>query len=70
MNVISEFEDSIRHLKTLKVTKPIYFDGLTKDRLFDTIYRIHYSIEIAKVKFGQFRDSILPSQSGKSRPER
>jgi hypothetical protein len=34
-----------------------------RDRFFDTIFTVDHAIDLARVKLGQFRDSILPSQA-------
>jgi len=63
-NVMYDLEDGIRSLRSIEVFKPIYFDGLTKDKFFDTIYAVHYATRIAKIKLGQLRDRLLPDQAG------
>lgn len=65
-NVVFGFEKDVKQLESLEIKKPIYFDGLTKERFFETIFTVHRAIEIAKAKLGQFRDSILPSKAGDS----
>jgi hypothetical protein len=66
MNVMFSMQKGIRELESIQVSKPIYFDGLTKDRFFDTIFTVGHAVEIVRTKLGQFRDSILPSQAGES----
>jgi hypothetical protein len=67
MNVNSIIKKNMRELKSLEIYKVIFFDGLTKDTLFDTINTVHNSIEIARIKTGQLRDSVLYSKA--SRPD-
>lgn len=64
MNVLYNLEKGVRQLESIEVFKPIYFDGLTKDKFFDTVFTVHNAIEIARIKLGQFRDRHLPSQAG------
>jgi hypothetical protein len=45
----------------LEIFKVIFFDGLTKDVFFNTINKVHNSIEIAKIKTGLLRDSVFSS---------
>jgi hypothetical protein len=66
MNVNFIIKKNIRELKSLEIYKVIFFDGLTKDTLFDTINTVHNSVEIARTKTAQLRDSVLPSKA--SRP--
>jgi hypothetical protein len=51
----------MRELQSFEISKVIFFDGLTKDTLFNTINTVHNSIEIARIKTGQLRDSVLSS---------
>lgn len=64
MNVHFDIRDGVESINIFEVKKVIYFDGLTKDKLFDTIYSVGNSVEIIKVKLGQFRDSLFPSMAG------
>lgn len=64
MNVMYSLENSFRELKSVAVVKPIYFDGLTKDKFFDTVFTVHHAIEIARTKLGLFRNKNLHSQAG------
>jgi hypothetical protein len=64
MHVDSDIKDNMRKVKSLEVRKAIFFDGLTKDRLFEVIDTVDHSINIAKIKLGQFRDSIMPFKAG------
>jgi hypothetical protein len=50
---------NMRELRSLEISKVLFFDGLTKDRLFNTINTVRNSIEIARIKAGQLRDSIV-----------
>jgi hypothetical protein len=67
MNVNFIIKKNMRELKSIEIYKVIFFDGLTKDTLFDTINTVHNSIEIARIKTGQLRDSVLSSKT--SRPD-
>jgi hypothetical protein len=51
----------MRELQSLEISKVLFFDGLTKDTLFNTINTVRNSIEIARIKTGQLRDSVLSS---------
>jgi hypothetical protein len=62
MNVYFTIKKNMRELKSLKISKVIFFDGLTKDTLFDTINIVRNSIEIARTKTAQLRDSVLSSK--------
>jgi hypothetical protein len=59
MNVYFVIKKNMRELQSLEISKVLFFDGLTKDRLFNTINTIHNSIEIARIKTGQLRDSVV-----------
>jgi hypothetical protein len=59
MNVYFMIKKNMRELQSLEVSKAIFFDGLTKDALFNTINTVHNSIEVARIKTGQLRDSLL-----------
>jgi hypothetical protein len=67
MNVNFIIKKNMRELKSLEIYKVIFFDGLTKDTFFDTINTVHNSLEIARTKTAQLRDSVLPSKA--SRPD-
>jgi hypothetical protein len=43
----------------------VFFDGLTKDKFFDTYATVDSAIAIARIKLCQFRDEILPSDAGR-----
>jgi hypothetical protein len=64
MNVMFNLESGIRRLQSIEVVRPIYFDGLTEDKFFNTVYAVRHGIEIAKIKLGQLRDTILPHHAG------
>jgi hypothetical protein len=64
-NVFFVFEDNVRRLRTLEVYKGVFFDGLTKDKFFDTYATVDSATAIARIKLGQFRDEILPSDAGR-----
>ena len=48
-------------LQSLEIFKILFFDGLTKDVFFNTINKVHSSIEIARIKTGLLRDSVFSS---------
>jgi hypothetical protein len=62
MNVYFTIKKNMQELKSLEISKVIFFDGLTKDTLFDTINTVHNSIEIVRIKTAQLRDSVLSSK--------
>jgi hypothetical protein len=53
MNVYFIIKKHMRKLQSLEISKVLFFDGLTKDRLFNTINSVRNSIEIARIKSGQ-----------------
>jgi len=59
MNVYFIIKKNMRELQSLEIYKVLFFDGLTKDRLFNTINTVRNSIEIARIKTGQLRDSVV-----------
>ena len=59
MNVYFLIKKNMRELQSLEISKVIFFDGLTKDTLFNTINAVHNSIEIARIKTRQLRDLFL-----------
>ncbi len=63
MNVDFLIRKGERDLQSLEVSKVLFFDGLTKNTLFNGINKVHNSIEIARIKTGIFRDSILSSEA-------
>ena len=63
MNVHFIIKKGARELQSLEVSRVLFFDGLTKHVLFNTINEIHNSIEIAKTKTGLLRDSISSSEA-------
>jgi hypothetical protein len=65
-NVFFEFEYNVRKLRTLKVYKVVFFDGLTKDKFFDTYITVDNAVAIARIKLVQFQDEILPSNAGQT----
>jgi hypothetical protein len=64
MNLMFNLENGVRQLQSIEVVKPIYFDTLTEDKFFNTVYAVHHGIEVAKIKLGQLRDRILPHHAG------
>ena len=61
LNVDFLIKKNVRELQSLEIFKVIFFDGLTKDVFFNTINRVHNSIEIARIKTGLLRDAVFPS---------
>lgn len=59
MNVYFIIKKNMRELQSLEISKVLFFDGLTKDSLFNTINTVRNSIEIARIKTGQLRDSVV-----------
>jgi hypothetical protein len=59
MNVYFIIKKNMRELQSVEISKVVFFDGLTKDILFNTINTVHNSIEIARIKTGQLRDMVL-----------
>jgi hypothetical protein len=66
MNVCFVIRKNMRELKSLEISKGLFFDRLTKDTLFNTINTVHNSIEIARIKTGQLRDSVLSSKASRA----
>jgi hypothetical protein len=66
MNVYFIIKKNMRDLQSVEISKVVFFDGLTKDILFNTINTVHNSIEIARIKTGQLRDMVLlPSKANR-----
>ena len=65
MNVYFIIKKNMRELQSLEISKVVFFDGLTKDTLFNTIKTVHDSIEIVRIKTGQLRDKVLPSKANR-----
>jgi hypothetical protein len=63
MNVHFLIKKGVRDLQSLEVSKVIFFDGLTKNTLFNTMNKVHNSIEIARIKTGILRESVLSSEA-------
>ena len=63
LNVYFLVKKNMRELQSLEIFKVLFFDGLTKDTLFNTINKVHNSIEIARIKTGLLRDSVLSSRA-------
>ena len=66
MNVYFVINKNMRELQSLEISKVVFFDGLTKDILFNTINTVHNSIEISRIKIGQLRDSVLSSKASRA----
>jgi len=63
MNVNFAIKKNMRELQSLEISKVVFFDGLTKDTLFETINMVHNSIEIAKTKMNHLRDKVSSSKA-------
>jgi hypothetical protein len=66
MNVHFIIKKNMRELQSLEISKVVFFDGLTKNTLFNTINAVRNSIEIARIKTGQLRDSVLSSKASRA----
>jgi hypothetical protein len=66
MNVHFIIKKNMEELQSLEISKVIFFDGLTKDTFFNTIDTVRNSIEIARIKTGQLRDSVLSSNASRT----
>jgi hypothetical protein len=66
MNVYFIIKKNVRELQSIEIYKVVFFDGLTKDALLNTVNIVHNSIEIARIKTGQLRDSILSSKASRA----
>ena len=63
LNVYFLIKKNTRQLQSLEIFKVLFFDGLTKDTLFNTINKVHNSIEIVRIETGLLRDSVLSSEA-------
>ena len=63
MNVYFVIKKNMRELQSLEISKVVFFDGLTKGTFFNAIDTVRNSIEIARIKIDQLRDSVLSSNS-------
>jgi len=63
MDVHFLIKKGVRDLQSLEVSKVIFFDGLTKNTLFNTMNKVHGAIEIARIKTRMLRDSVLSSEA-------
>jgi hypothetical protein len=66
MNVHFIIKKNMRELQSLEISKVVFFDGLTKNTLFNTINTVRNSIEIARIKTEQLRDSALSSKASRA----
>jgi hypothetical protein len=66
MNVYFVIKKNMRELQSLEISKVVFFDGLTKDTLFNTINIVRNSIEIARIKTGQLRDWISSPKASRA----
>ncbi len=63
INVHFIIKKNMQELQSLEISKVVFFDGLTKDTFFNTINTVRNSIEIARIKTSQLRDSVLSSNA-------
>jgi hypothetical protein len=63
MNVYFIIKKNMRELQSIEISKVVFFDGLTKDTLFDTINTVRNSIAIVRIKMSRLRDSVLSSKA-------
>jgi hypothetical protein len=63
MDVHVIIKKNMQELQSLEISKVVFFDGLTKDTFFNTINTVRNSIEIARIKTGQLRDSLSSSNA-------
>lgn len=63
MNVHFLIKKGMRDLQSLEVSRVIFFDGLTKNTLFNTMNIVHDSIEIARIKTRTLQESVLSSEA-------
>jgi hypothetical protein len=66
MNVYFTIKKKMQELQSLEISKVVFFDGLTKDTLLNNINTVRNSIEIARIKTGQLRDSVLSSKASQT----
>src|SRR5215218_3823550 len=66
MNVYFIIKKNMRELQSLEISKVVFFDGLTKDTLYNTINTVRNSIKIARIKTGHLRDSVLSSKASRA----
>jgi hypothetical protein len=66
MNVYFTIKKNMQEFQSLEISMVVFFDGLTKDTLFNTINTVRNSIEIARIKTGQLRDSVLSSKASQA----
>ncbi len=66
MNVYFVIKKNMRELQSLEISKVVFFDGLTKDTFFNTINTVRNSIEIARIKINQLRDSVMSSNASRA----
>ena len=62
LNVDFLIKKNVRELQSLEIFKVLFFDELTKDAFFNTINKVHNSIEIARIKITLLRDSVFSSE--------
>jgi hypothetical protein len=63
MNVYFIIKKNMQELQSIEISKVVFFDGLTKDTLFDTINTVRNSIAIVRIKTGRLRDSVLSAKA-------
>ncbi len=66
MNVYFVIKKNMRELQSLEISKVVFFDGLTKDTFFNAINTVRNSIEIARIKINQLRDSVMSSNASRA----
>ena len=66
MNVYFVIKKNMRELQSLEISKVVFFDGLTKGTFFNAIDTVRNSIEIARIKIDQLRDSVFSSNSSRA----
>ena len=70
MKVHFIIKKNLRELQSVEVYKVIYFDGLTKNAVFDAVDTVHNSIEIARIKTSQLRDSIVSNEANRGKEDK
>jgi hypothetical protein len=53
LNLHFEFQPNVEQMKYLHIKKDIFFDGLTKDRFFDTICKVLSGMQLANMAYYQ-----------------
>ena len=58
MNVSTKIEPNLDELQSIELSKWIYFDGLTQDKFIDTTTKITDALDLCKIMWTKFVDSI------------